>query len=199
MSVRSLGLRATGTRSAVIVAMLLVLFAIGTSAVRAQTLTPPPPADAECQTSPVGTICRWTETFGTPFPVPYRVTCDGFAVLVDLSGERRITAFYDASGTLERRIRHATFSGTLSNSVTGATVPHQGHFTAVDDLGAGTSAITGRLSRTVLPGEGVVWRNIGRVVLSSANGAVLFEAGEHGTWAVLTDPSAAEELCTALG
>lgn len=166
--------------------------------VSAQTLTPPPPAGAVCHEDGTVTICSWTETFATPFPVPYGVTCDGFSVRVNLRGERRITAFYDASGALERRIRHATFEGTLSNSVTGATVPHEGHFTIVDDISAGTTTITGMLSGTVLPGDGLIWRNIGRISMSLANGVVLFEAGEHGTWDVLGDPDVAAELCAAL-
>jgi len=68
----------------------------------------------------------------------------------------------------------------------------------VDDFKAGTSTITGMLSRTVLGGDGLIWRNIGRVVLSLANGALLFEAGEHGTYEVGADPSVAEGLCGAL-
>lgn len=165
----------------------------------AASLTPAPPASAECRDTGSGTTCSWTEHFATPFPVPYGVTCDGFTVKVHLSGERRVTAFYDDSGALDRKIRHGTFSGTLRNSVTGASVPHEGHFTIVDDFGDGTSTITGMLSRTVLPHEGVIWRNIGRVVVSLQTGALLFEAGEHGTWDVVGDPDVAARLCEALG
>jgi hypothetical protein len=181
-----------------VVAAVLLAMSFGTAGVRAAGLTPPPPAGAECETSPTGSVCHWTEHFATPFPVPYGVSCGGFAVLVHLSGDRKVTAFYDASGSLERRIRHSTYDGTLRNSVSGATVPHIGHFTIVDDISAGTSTITGMLSRTVVAGDGLVWRNIGRIVLSLANGAVLFEAGEHGTWDVATDQTVAEELCAAL-
>ena len=179
-------------------AMLLTSAAITPGTAAAVTLTPAPPAGATCRDAGPGTICSWIEHFGTPFPVPYGVACVGFSVKVDLSGERRITAFYDASGTLDRRIRHGTFSGTLSNGATGATVPHEGHFTIVDDFSARTSTITGMLSRTVLPKEGVIWRNIGRIVLSIPEGNVLFEAGEHGTWAVIDDPAFAAKLCSAL-
>ena len=178
---------------------LLVASSTMAPATFASTLTPPPPAGAECHDGGPGTICSWTEHFATPFPVPYGVACDGFTVKVHLSGERRVTAFYDDSGALDRKIRHGTFSGTLRNSVTGATVPHEGHFTIVDDVADGTSTITGMLSRTVLPHDGVIWRNIGRIVLSLQNGSVLFEAGEHGTWDVLGDPDVASRLCAALG
>jgi hypothetical protein len=54
------------------------------------------------------------------------------------------------------------------------------------------------LSRTVVPGEGIVWRNIGRIVIATASGTVLSDAGEHDTFAVLTDPSVAAALCSAL-
>ena len=164
----------------------------------AASLTPAPPAAATCHDGGLGTICSWTEHFATPFPVPYGVSCDGFSVRVDLRGERNVTAFYDETGTLDRRIRHGTFSGTLVNSVSGATVPHEGHFTIVDDYADGTSTITGMLSRTVLPGVGVIWRNIGRIVVSLQNGAALFEAGEHGTWDVVADPAVGTRLCAAL-
>jgi hypothetical protein len=84
--------------------------------------------------------------------------------------------------------------------VTGESVQHVGHFTVVDDFQAGTSTITGMLSRTVVGGDGLIWRNIGRVVLSLASGAVLFEAGEHRTYAVNAgDTEAAAELRAALG
>jgi hypothetical protein len=185
-------------RLALTAAAILAMTALGASAALAATLTPSPPAGANCQASPNGTVCAWTETFATPFPVPYGVGCGTFSVRVNLSGERHVTAFYGADGALERRIRHSSYEGTLINSVSGTSVPHVGHFTIFDDLTAGTSTITGMLSRTVVAGEGLVWRNIGRIELSAANGAVLFEAGEHGTWDVVADPTVSTELCAAL-
>ena len=180
-------------------ATVVVLGTASAGGALATSLSPAPPAGADCQTSPVRTVCTWTETFATPFPVPYGVGCGSFTVRVNLSGERRVTAFYGANGLLERRIRHSSYEGALINSVTGAAVPHVGAFTIVDDFGAGTSTITGMLSRTVVDGEGLVWRNIGRLVVSLSNGALLFEAGDHGTWDVVTDASIAAELCAALG
>ena len=180
-------------------AALVAMSLITASTALAANLTPPPPAGADCETSPNGSVCSWTETFATPFPVPYGVSCGTFVVRVNLAGERHVTAFFDGNGTLVRRIRHSTYTGTLINSVTGAAVPHVGHFTIFDDVAAGTSTITGMLSRTVVGGEGLVWRNIGRIELSTSNGGVLFEAGEHGTWDVVTDPNVAAGLCAALG
>jgi hypothetical protein len=130
-------------RLTVAAATLLALSSLGVSAAQAATLTPPPPGGADCQTNPSGTVCSWIESFATPFPVPYGVTCSGFSVLVHLAGERHVTAFYDENGALAQRIRHSSYVGTLRNSVTGATVPHIGHFTIFDDLAARTSTITG--------------------------------------------------------
>ena len=180
-------------------ALMLGLMLTAAPGAFAATLTPPPPAGADCQATGSGTVCTWAETFATPFPVPYGVSCGTFSVRVNLAGQRNVTAFYDESGTLTRRIRHSRYVGTLINSVTGATVPHVGHFTIFDDLVAGTSTITGMLSRTVVAGDGLIWRNIGRIELSTSNGAVLFEAGEHGTWDVATDATVSEDLCAALG
>jgi hypothetical protein len=186
------------SRLAIVTIAVAIGWAIAPFAVLATTLTPAPPASATCAASPEGTVCSWDEVFATPFPVPYGVACDGFAVRVNLAGQRDVTAFYDESGVLVRRIRHSTYEGTLINSVTGASVPHRGHFTIFDDLVAGTSTITGMLSRTIVAGEGLVWRNIGRIVMSTQNGAILFEAGEHGTWDVAADPTTSAELCAAL-
>jgi hypothetical protein len=185
-------------RLGLMAAAILAMTALTTSGALATALIPSPPAGADCQASPNGTICSWTETFATPFPVPYGVSCGTFSVRVNLVGTRNVTAFYGADGALERRIRHSSYEGTLINSVTGASVPHVGHFTIFDDLTAGTSTITGMLSRTVVEGDGLVWRNIGRIELSLANGAVLFEAGEHGTWDVVADSTVSTELCAAL-
>jgi hypothetical protein len=185
-------------RLAAATATVVALTALSTNGALAATLTPPPPAGAACEASDSGTVCTWDEVFRTPFPVPYGVSCGAFTVRVNLAGERHVIAFYDAAGALARRIRHASYEGALINSVTGASVPHEGRFQIFDDYGAGTTTITGRLSRTVIPGEGLVWRNIGRIQMSLATGAVLFEAGEHGTWDVLGDPSIAEDLCAAL-
>ena len=177
---------------------IALAWAITPLTVSAVTLTPAPPVSATCQSSPQQTVCKWAELFATPFPVPYGVSCGTFAVRVNLAGERDVTAFYDENGLLIRKIQHSSYVGTLINGVTGATVPHKGNFTIFDDLSAGTRTITGMLSRTVIDGDGIVWRNIGRIVISLQNGSVLFEAGEHGTWDVVTDPGTAAELCAAL-
>jgi len=181
-----------------LVASCLAVMAATPVAASAVALTPAPPAGANCESSPSGTVCSWDETFGTPFPVPYGVSCGSFAVRVDLSGERHVKATYDGGGALTGRVLHSRYIGTLINSVTGATVPHRGVFTIIDDLLAGTRTISGMLSRTVVEGEGLVWRNIGRITVSLQSGAVLFEAGEHGTWDVLVDQSTADDLCAAL-
>jgi hypothetical protein len=188
----------TLARLALVASSCLALMAGTPVAASAVTLTPAPPVGAVCELSPSGTICTWAEAFGTPFPVPYGVSCGSFAVRVDLSGERHVKATYDAAGGMTGRVLHSRYTGTLSNSVTGAAVPHRGVFTIFDDLNAGTRTISGMLSRTVVEGEGLVWRNIGRITVSLQSGGVLFEAGEHGTWDVLIDPSTADELCLAL-
>jgi len=189
----------TFARFALAASTMLALLSIAPVGASAVTLTPPPPAGATCQSSPNGTICLWLDTtFHTPGPVPYGVTCDGFSVKVQLAGQRRFRLVYGADGVLVERARHISYSGSLSNSVSGASVPHEGDFAVVDDFVAGTSTISGMLSRTVVPSDGLIWRNIGRVVISLASGAVLFEAGEHGTYDVGGDPSVAAELCAAL-
>ena len=188
------------TRLAIAASAFVALLGIMPLHAAAVTLTPPPPAGATCVSGPTRTTCFWVDTaFHTPGPVPYGVSCGGFSVKVELAGERRFRFVYDENGTLIERDRHISYEGRLSNSVSGASVPHVGAFAVVDDFVAGTSTITGMLSRTVVDGDGLIWRNIGRVVISLASGAVLFEAGEHGTYDISTDPSVAAKLCAALG
>ena len=169
------------------------------SSAAAVTLTPAPPADARCETTSTGTICFWSDTFGPPIPLPYGPTCGGLPVLFFFTGDRSWTTWYDENGTLVRRVRHASYEGTLSIAATGASVPHAGHFTLHEDFLAGTSTVTGLVSRSVVVGDGVIWRHVGRRVVSLATGAPLSQAGDFDLFALLAgDPTVAAELCAAL-
>jgi hypothetical protein len=111
---------------------------------------------------------------------------------VNLLGEMRVTAFYNESGHLELLKRHISYSGTLSSPVSGKSVPHEGHATLTIDPQAQTTTFTGLYHATVLPGEGMVYRSTGIIVVDDA-GTIEFVGGPHDYHLQET-----EQLCAAL-
>jgi hypothetical protein len=99
------------------------------------------------------------ETLTPPVPIQFNPGCQdqGFAVLITSSTiDRRRILFYDEAGNLVREIRHVAFTGSLTNAVTGKTVPYDGHFTYDFDYVAQTLTRTGLALRVQVPGEGVL-------------------------------------------
>jgi hypothetical protein len=88
-------------------------------------------------------------------------TCGSFGIVFDYSGVRTYIDFYAADGSLVKEIRHITFSGTLTNDVTGASVPYSGRFTRTFDAVANSITITGQNSKVggvpVTTGRSVYW------------------------------------------
>lgn len=74
-------------------------------------------------------------------------TCGGFGVLATYGGERTYIDFYAADGTLLEEIRQITFTGTLTNDTTGASVPYSGRFVRTYDAADDTIKITGLSDR----------------------------------------------------
>jgi hypothetical protein len=109
---------------------------------------------------------------------PNFLPCPGFAVDAEIDGSRRITTFVDGAGTPIKVVLHVTAAGTLSNPLTGISLPDDGHFTRTIDLVAGTTTFTGALRVDTAPGVGVVFRVVGKVVFG-LDGSVQFEAGPH--------------------
>ncbi len=71
-------------------------------------------------------------------PVPFGADCSSFQVLITFTVERQNITFYDEAGNKVRQIRHASFTGTLYNSVTGASLPYEGTFNRTEDFVAHT-------------------------------------------------------------
>jgi hypothetical protein len=109
---------------------------------------------------------------------PNFLTCPGFAVDAEIDVSRRITTFHDAAGAPIRIVLHVTGSGTLSNPLTGKSLPDEGHFTRTVDLVAGTTTFTGNLRVDTAPGAGVVYQVVGRITFGP-DGSLQFEAGPH--------------------
>ena len=109
---------------------------------------------------------------------PTFVSCPGFAVDLELDVTRRITTFYDAAGNPIRVVAHVTAAGTLTDPLTGISVPDNGHFTVTSDLVAGTRTFTGALRVDTAPGAGVVFHVSGKVEFGP-DGSIQLEAGPH--------------------
>jgi len=121
------------------------------------------------------------------------VTCSGFNVIGDFSVERDDVTFFDSSGTPIKMVIHAHFVGTLTNSVTGKLLSDDGNRIITFDLPNNTVTNTGLNLKVVVPGQGILVIDAGRIVIDAA-GNITFEAGPHDF-----DNNALQcPLCTAL-
>jgi len=98
--------------------------------------------------------------------IPSFLTCPDFAIHGEFDITRRTTTFYDDAGSPIRISRHIDSTGTLSNPLTGKTLPDAGTFMITVDLVAATTAYAGKLRVDTAPGEGVLFQVVGRVVLA---------------------------------
>ena len=114
--------------------------------------------------------------------VPYfmpGVTCGDFTILATFTLERRNTLFRDENGQLLVEKARASFTGTLTNSVTGKSLPYEGRFTRTTDFEDNTVTFTGLIRQTLVPGEGVILLETGRRVIDRITRDELFVAGQH--------------------
>ena len=88
--------------------------------------------------------------------------CGSFSVIADFDAERRVTTFYDQDGTPIRRVIHAKTPGSVTNSVTGASLPAFGERIITTDLLTGAITSTGTNVHVVVPGAGTVEIGAGR-------------------------------------
>lgn len=122
--------------------------------------------------------------------------CAGFSVIEHVQGTVKVSLHSDQDGNpvmelIRFRLRH-----TYSNSETGAFLTSQD--VGIDKLtfnqdGSGAVAVIGIVARIVVPGEGLVFAHLGRIVFDLETGEVLFEAGRHDDFANLLPV-----LCSAL-
>jgi hypothetical protein len=120
------------------------------------------------------------------------VTCSGFDVIGDFSVERDDVTFFDSSGTPIKMVIHAHFVGTLANSVTGKSLSDDGNRIITFDLPNNTVTNTGLNLKVVVPGQGIIVIDAGRIVIDAA-GNITSEAGPHDL-----ENNALQPLCSAL-
>ena len=151
------------------------------------------------------TLTPFTSAFASPpefFTIPVDVTfvrgeCDGFTVIERVTGLLKFSNHFDQDGNLAMqtnvfiRGRH-----TFMNSETGATLfsPDVAiDKTTISQDGSEIAASMAFQTRIVVPGEGLVYARIGRIVVNLDTGDVLFEAGQFDDSANLLPA-----LCSAL-
>jgi hypothetical protein len=82
--------------------------------------------------------------------------CGTFSVIADFDAERRVTTFYDQDGNPIKSVIHAKIPGTITNSVTGKSLPAFGERVITTDLVTGAVSSTGTNVHVVVPGMGTV-------------------------------------------
>ena|SRR5215208_853185 len=124
--------------------------------------------------------------------LPSIIDCDGFSLSYEMSDERaRITTYFDQNGNPTRMRVRWIIHGTLIHSGTGLTLRDQAAITTTTDLSSNTETITGVGFHYAVPGEGLIFLEVGRLVLGP-NGNIQFQAGRHD------GPFGFDQLCLAL-
>lgn len=105
--------------------------------------------------------------------------CGDFTIIADGGGRNRITTFLDREGNPIRIAFQGRYRGTLTNSVTGASLvdaPSVANITI--DLIEGTQTNVGAFFTVTIPGRGAVFFEAGRLVFAG-DGPPVFLAGQH--------------------
>jgi hypothetical protein len=121
------------------------------------------------------------------------IDCGSFLLTYDMSGEKaRITTYFDQSGNATRMRIRWVIHGTLTHSLTGLTLRDQSTLNITTDLSTNTQTVVGVGFHYSIPGKGLIWLDVGRLIVAP-DGGILFETAQH-------DASAGfGSLCEALG
>ena len=117
-------------------------------------------------------------------------SCPGFDVTATFDPTRRITTFYNAEGTPIREQVHAEVPGTVTNAVTGKSLPTIGVRNITTDLLTGETRSTATNVHVVVPGQGTVQLAAGLFEIDG-DGNLVKEVGRQ-------DPPVTPALCAAL-
>lgn len=131
---------------------------------------------------------RTTEVIHPVFN-PYK-QCPGFVVVGRFDVVREITTFYDDNGVAVRRLIHASITGTVTNAVTGFSLPAAGVRIFHYDLSDGTFVVTGDASFAQLPGAGTFHTATGLLAFDAQGNLVDY----HGP----DENAELAQLCAAL-
>ena len=119
----------------------------------------------------------------------------GVTLVETYTEDLRIITYVNQAGAIVRVQEHFDYEGEVTNPETGQTVKDPAHGVRFFDFVAGTRGPVGLYYSTTVPGVGLVFHDVGRLVRDLDTGEVLFEAGPHD---VLHEGDVAL-FCAALG
>ena len=122
---------------------------------------------------------------------------NGVTLVFTFAEDVRVTTFFDAAGTPVRAQIAVNHVGVVTNPETGERVADPSHQTIIVDLVEGTVAQVGLVFSATVPGVGVVFHDVGRVVFDAA-GNLTFEAGPHDVLHTEGDHVVRANFCAAL-
>ena len=102
----------------------------------------------------------------------------GITLIETFTEDDRIITFFDEAGAPVRVQVHINFEGVVTNPATGQTLRDPAHETRFIDLTTNTRGPAGLVFSTTVPGGGVVFHDVGRL-LRTFDDRILFEAGPH--------------------
>ena len=138
------------------------------------------------------------ETFHDEGSSPFAGPCPNGVTLVSaFTVDETATTFFDQAGTPVRVQIKVNFVGVVTNPATGQSVENPGHFTVIVDLVEGTEAQVGLVFKATVPGVGVVFHDVGRVIFDAA-GNLMFEAGPHDVLNTADEHPVRAAFCAAL-
>ena len=138
------------------------------------------------------------ETFHTEVSGEFAAPCpNGVTLVFSFTEDVRVTTFFDGAGTPVRAQITVNQSGVVTNPETGQSVENPIHQTIIIDLVEGTVAQVGLVFKATVPGVGVVFHDVGRVVVD-AEDDLIFEAGPHDVLNTAGDHAVRANFCAAL-
>lgn len=129
-------------------------------------------------------------TFAGPCP-------NGVTLVGTFMEEVRVTTFFDQAGNPVRAQIKVNHFGVITNPVTGESVEDPIHQTIIVDLVDGTTTQVGLVFSATVPGVGVVFHDVGRVVFDAEDN-LIFEAGPHDVFHTEGDHAVRARFCEAL-
>jgi hypothetical protein len=106
--------------------------------------------------------------------------CSSGVTLVETYTEDdRLITFFNQAGEPVAAQFHFNYVGVVTNPATGQSVKDPAYGTRFFDFVNGTRGPVGLYFSTTVPGVGVVFHDVGRLVRDLEDGTILFEAGPH--------------------
>jgi hypothetical protein len=103
--------------------------------------------------------------------------CGDFMVVDQYSIDFTLRLFFDADGNRVRGVEHVSGTDTFTNAETGKALPGRFANNVLIDFESGLGANAGIIFRLNVPGYGVVFHEVGRVISDRTGTIVTFEAG----------------------